>query len=147
MKITPLHLENSKEIAQISKRSLDFPWSEATIKETLQSPNTYNLGLFEDRLIGFIFLSFVEREAEIYTFSIDPSHQNQGKGGQLLDQALQDLHLKGVTRIFLEVSVTNKPAINLYTSRKFKEVGRRKNYYKQKDGTYRDALILEKSLT
>ena len=46
-----------------------------------------------------------------------------------------------VQQIFLEVNVENHPAISLYEKMGFQKTGVRKNYYKMKDGSYKDALL------
>jgi ribosomal-protein-alanine N-acetyltransferase len=47
----------------------------------------------------------------------------------------------------LEVAADNAPALGLYKSLEFEQVGRRSGYYQRRDGTQCDALILRKSLT
>ena len=144
MKIKKLSLKNAKDIAEIAESALTSPWSEKSIKDTLKSPNSFNLGLFEGQLLGYIILGVAEEEAEIFSIAIDPDFQRQGNGGQLLDEALGRLQTKGNERVFLEVECENEAAIALYESRGFRQVGTRKDYYTLKDGTRQDALIMEK---
>ena len=54
----------------------------------------------------------------------------------------------GARSVFLEVAADNAPALGLYKSLDFEQVGRRSaQYYQRRDGTQCDALILRKSLT
>jgi len=53
----------------------------------------------------------------------------------------------GARSVFLEVAADNMPALGLYKSLEFEQVGRRSGYYQRRDGTKCDALILRKSLT
>ena len=51
----------------------------------------------------------------------------------------------GCKKIFLEVRVSNSPAIELYNKTGFKRVSIRKNYYRLPDGR-EDALVMSKRL-
>ena len=51
----------------------------------------------------------------------------------------------GCKKIFLEVRVSNNPAIELYNKTGFKRVSIRKNYYRLPDGR-EDALVMSKRL-
>jgi len=52
---------------------------------------------------------------------------------------LEVLAGRGVQQVFLEVRESNAPARALYTAQGFKEVGRRKQYYRR---PVEDAIVL-----
>ncbi len=61
----------------------------------------------------------------------------------MLDVLLIDLGRKGVKAAFLEVRESNAAARGLYGSRGFREIGRRKNYYRR---PVEDALVMRRIL-
>lgn len=137
-----LHSKLSQELypslmANIHKACFKEPWNEKTFSDLLSLPTT----VFVINDAGFVLASSVADEAEILTIGVLPNCRNQGKGKALLTQLVDDLSLRGISKLFLEVSVDNQPALWLYSHFGFNEVGRRKGYYK---GT--DALIMRKEL-
>jgi len=63
--------------------------------------------------------------------------------GQMLDAVLIELAGRGVRAAFLEVRESNTAARGLYASRGFREIGRRKNYYRR---PVEDALVMRRVL-
>ena len=59
---------------------------------------------------------------------------------------MRHLSRYGVARLFLEVDEGNAPALALYRSRRFTEVGTRPGYYPMPDGKPAKALILRRDL-
>jgi [ribosomal protein S18]-alanine N-acetyltransferase len=112
--------------------------------ESLLSQETIN-GIIDNENKGFVLWSYVIDEAEILSFGVLPQFQRQGLGSLLLEEMIHILTLKKALRIFLEVSLLNKAALDLYLKKKFSIIGKRKNYYIQK-GIPIDALILERQL-
>ncbi len=80
-------------------------------------------------------------EGEVLRLAVTPSARRRGLGRRLL-AALEDaLRVGGAERILLEVRADNAPALTLYRSHGYREVGRRPRYYA--DGC--DALVLSLS--
>lgn len=123
-----------------------FPWSENTLRQSLSTKRC--LGLFEqERLIAFAVVSLVVGEAELLNVVTDKTFRGRGVAYRLLSECI---HLLGADaeRMYLEVRVSNTPAIALYDKLGFVEVGVRENYYPAKQGR-EDALLmaLELSIT
>lgn len=144
--IRPLARQDLEAIFEICQQAIIHPWSKQALLESLDRADMLNYGLFSPSLLGFIMLCKLENEGEIYLVAVSPACQGQGYGGQLLDHLLQEGKVQGVTRFFLEVSVDNASAINLYNSRAFKQVGLRKNYYRASQNRSIDALIMKKEI-
>jgi RimJ/RimL family protein N-acetyltransferase len=69
-----------------------------------------------------------------------PAYRGQGRGTQLITNALQLAFSKGLERIELDVFASNTGAINLYQKIGFREEGRKREARKL-DGQYDDILI------
>ena len=91
--------------------------------------------------LGFALGRVVVREAELLLLAVKRSSQGTGVGRQLLGRFIEIAAARGAQRLYLEVRDGN-PAIKLYRSAGFSEVGRRKNYYTGRDGQIYDALTL-----
>ena len=76
------------------------------------------------------------------TLAVDPAARRQGLGRRLLSAAISWAAAAGATAMFLEVDSANQPAVSLYRTKNFAEVGRRRAYYA--DGG--DALVLRREL-
>lgn len=110
----------------------DDPWPErAFIAELAAKHNHYVAARHEGRVVGYAGISRLGRskpfEYEVHTIGVDPDFQGQGIGRQLLTKIL-DFSSGGT--VFLEVRTDNEPAITLYQSVGFVNVGLRKRYYR-----------------
>ena len=94
--------------------------------------------------VGFVLARIASDEAEILTICVLPEVRRHGVGGQLMSELIT--RMKNVRALFLEVDALNEPAIRLYRSGGFSQVGERKAYYQQSDGRKTDALLLRKDL-
>jgi len=91
------------------------------------------------RIMGFAAFHHVMDEAELRNMAVDPAHQGQGVGRELLAEARRRLLEQGVKRIYLEVRASNVAAQQLYYSAGFALRSRRKDYY---SNPREDGLVL-----
>jgi ribosomal-protein-alanine N-acetyltransferase len=96
-----------------------------------------------DEVVGYILVWFAADEAELANIAVAPAMRGQGVAAALLDEALASAGHRGTARMFLEVRDSNVRARELYESRGFEEVGRRRRYYRR---PVEDALILRRTL-
>ena len=75
----------------------------------------------------------------ILNLAVHPERRRRGLARRLLAEGLAQARKLGAELAWLEVRPTNLPALALYASFGFKEVGRRPRYY---DDTQEDALLL-----
>ena len=83
-----------------------------------------------DEVIAYVIGRLIAPEGEIYRIAVRPDKRGRGIGYRLLDYAVKTSKGQGLERLFLEVRSRNIPAIRLYTSYGFKQIGLRKGYYK-----------------
>jgi len=125
----------------ILKSTFSTPWKE--IEHVFQNKAHFIWGAYKDHeLIAFIVMSIVANEAEILTCAVTQACQQQGVGHALLTYVCSELKQKKVDEVYLEVDITNEAAKRLYTKIGFHQVGERKAYYPQLDGSYTNALIM-----
>lgn len=95
--------------------------------------------------IGFVLGRAIAGEAEIVAIGVDPARRRKGAGAALLEGAIELARVAGAEAVFLEVAENNNQACQLYTQRGFIKIGRRANYYRQKDAAIA-ALVMKLEL-
>lgn len=91
---------------------------------------------------GLILVRIAADEAEILTLAVTPSVQRAGIGSMLIHEATILAAAVGARVVFLEVSVSNSAARELYTRVGFRQAGLRPHYYSDSS----DALVLRLDL-
>ena len=123
-------------------------YSPYQLKYLITKANSNCLGEYiSDNLRGFIIVLYKKgtRVAGIETLNVDPKYHGNGIGKKLLIAAEEDIKIKGINKINLEVSTKNIPAIRLYEKFGYKKENILKNYYKYKHfGTYNAYKMIKK---
>jgi len=138
-----LDQNNTKALAVVHSCCFEVGWDEKTFDGLFQGFGTFGWGAYQEgQLLGFMLARIVFDEAEILTFCVLPKMRQQGIGA-ILVQTLQE-HAKnvGVKSIFLEVSVNNETALQLYQRLGFSEIATRPNYYRSLINSKTDAKVL-----
>ena len=94
--------------------------------------------------VGFAMARVIAGEAELLLLAVRRDVQRRGIGKALLDRFISDALQRGAGQLHLEVRDGNE-AIHLYRSNGFKEIGRRRNYYRGPSGQLYDALTLARA--
>lgn len=138
-------------IASIEARCFSDPWSARAFRDALAHERIYFACVREEqekgsgagRVLGYVVAWFAGGEGEIANLAVDPAARGQGLGAVLLDAALDEAGRHGTTQVFLEVRSSNLRARQLYESRGFAEVGRRRQYYRR---PVEDAVVLRRTV-
>ncbi|MBH1863162.1 ribosomal protein S18-alanine N-acetyltransferase [Stenotrophomonas maltophilia] len=128
-------------VMAIELRGYPFPWTRGIFIDCLRAGYP---GLAMERdglLVGYGVLSIAADEAHVLNICIDPLAQSRGLGRQLLRALVQLAAARGAQRVFLEVRPSNTPALALYHSEGFNEIGRRPRYYPAAQGR-EDAVVM-----
>jgi len=108
--------------------------------------NNEGLSIFcKKNLVGYILAKIALDQADIISFIIKKEFRRKKYGTKLFTRFVNYLKIKGVERIFLEVSKKNIPALKFYFCIGFERVGYRQNYYKNINGNV-DAEVLMSSI-
>jgi ribosomal-protein-alanine N-acetyltransferase len=124
------------------------PWTARDYERLAEDPGgvilVAELGTMDPpKILGFAAFHRVLDEAELCNMAVDPEHRQQGVGRALLENARNRLLKLGAKRIFLEVRVSNTPALSLYYSLGFALHRLRKDYYRDPP---EDAYVLSLEL-
>jgi [ribosomal protein S18]-alanine N-acetyltransferase len=112
----------------------DDPWPTAAFVRELAAEHNHYVAArtgADGSLVGYGGISRLGRtppfEYEIHTIGVDPAYQGRGVGRRLLGELL---NVAAGAVVHLEVRTDNAPAIALYRSVGFTQVGLRRRYYR-----------------
>ncbi|HIZ23873.1 MAG TPA: ribosomal protein S18-alanine N-acetyltransferase [Candidatus Gallimonas intestinigallinarum] len=130
-------------IAALEAENFSDPWNHRMLADSFLSGNFYGSLLEEDGAItAYGGVSVVLDEAEVQLICTAEVYRRCGRGGKILEDLLQIAEEKGAKRVFLEVRVSNAPAMSMYLKYGFCGLYARSRYYA--DGE--DALVMVKEL-
>ena len=115
------------------------PWSTQDFRDCV----SYAQFLVADdgggKIAGYVVALDAADEGEILNLAVAEAGRRRGLGRALVEAILGALRDRGVQQIYLEVRESNAPARALYAAFGFKEVGRRRAYYRR---PVEDAMVL-----
>lgn len=94
-----------------------------------------------ESLAGFILIQVAAPDAEVLSVGVAPEFRRLGLGRALVRAGGDRAHANGAAALFLEVNVSNAPALAMYRALGFSQAGLRRGYYQNCDSVA-DALIL-----
>ena len=165
MLIRKMTFDDIAQAVEIEKQCFSDPWSEKSFEDSLARDDTLFLVCIEeatesevlkenkivdtssyltnkeymDQTVGYIGMYISYDEGNITNVAVASAYRKKGYGEALLLAAKENAKEKEVEKIFLEVRVSNEPAISLYKKMKFEKLGVRKNFY---DDPKEDAYIM-----
>lgn len=132
--ITTMSLSDLEEIKDTLQTDFDDFWNFEILKEELSATNsTYLVLRYDNDIVCFGGIKVILDESNIMDIVTKKDKRNNGFAKLLLNELLTISKEKNCSTITLEVNENNLPAIHLYESFNFKEVGRRKKYYRNGD--------------
>lgn len=119
------------EVASIEARVFSMPWSEQGFADALKQDTIFVTAKQDERVIGYCGMYCSFEEGEITNVAVLPEVQNHGIGKKIISVLLRAAQEKNISRIVLEVRVSNTPAIRLYEGFEFQKAGIRKGFYEK----------------
>lgn len=119
-------------IAQMEIEIFCDPWSEYMLSIYLpDDTHDFYVAVEPDgKVLGYILGMAAVDEGYIDNVAVRTDARHLGIGTALVEQAIQRAKERNLVLLTLEVRASNTSAISLYEKYGFREVGRRKNYYK-----------------
>lgn len=141
MEIKIATLDNVNDILNIENACFSTPWTEQGIAESIENENTMMLVAYIDGAVaGYMGLQIFSGEGYVTNVATLPEYRRRGVGRALVQRSMQEK----MDFITLEVRESNAPAIALYSSLGFVEVGKRPRFYREPT---EDALLMTKYFT
>ena len=141
----PLAAGDVAYVAALEAHIHAAPWTAGNFRDALAAGYSARVGEREGRIVAYGVLMLAPGEAQLLNLSVVNDARREGIGASLLAQFVEDARRLGAEQIFLEVRVSNLPAIALYERASFARVGRREGYY---PGTpvKEDALVMRRAV-
>jgi len=136
--------EDLNEIAELERECFsDDAWNMRMLAESYLNERFFGICLEEEGVItAYGGMSVVENEAELQLIATSEMYRRCGRGRKILDDLLAEAKKRGAEKVFLEVRVSNAPAMLLYLKAGFVGLYVRSRYYA--DGE--DAVVMKKEL-
>ncbi len=153
LRLESLAIEPTAFLGTVQEESA-YPETEWQERLTISQQSDKNFMLFAEKqnaIVGMIGILCDNREkvkhiARIVSFYVTPAERNQGIGKALINVALKAIQeRKYITKVSLEVTVTQTGTIKLYEKVGFVTVGTLKNNICV-DGIYHDEFVMEKQI-
>ena len=93
----------------------------------------------QGKVAGYVVALDAADEGEILNLAVAEGGRRRGLGRALVEAIIAALSERGVRQVYLEVRESNAAARALYAGFGFKDVGRRKGYYRR---PVEDAIVL-----
>lgn len=134
-------------VAAIEAQCFSQPWSEKSLLDSLAREDTIFLVCEEEcnsQIAGYMGMYVSFEEGSITNVAVSPEYRKKGCAKLLVAELKRSAKEVNIENIFLEVRVSNEPAISLYKKMGFEELGVRRKFYEHPT---EDAIIMSCRLT
>lgn len=143
-KVRRMTMEDGAAVAEMEHQLFPDAWSEKSILETLEQPNTICLMADKaERTAGYLLAYTAADEAEIARIAVVKELQRQGVARVLLSELEAICGSQGIKKILLDVRCGNSAARAFYEAAGFKEDGIRQRFY---ENPAEDAILMSRQL-
>jgi ribosomal-protein-alanine N-acetyltransferase len=143
--IREMNAEDVEQVIAIERVAYAFPWSEGIFRDCLRVGYICRIVELGAVVVGYCVMSTGAGEAHVLNLCVREEFRCRGIGGKLLEHLMDVARAGNVAEAFLEVRPSNTPAIRLYQSQGFVQIGVRRGYY-QAAGGREDAVVLRRRL-
>jgi ribosomal-protein-alanine N-acetyltransferase len=138
-RIVPMRRSDLAAVHQLECACQPAPWSLQHFADELDKRfAAVDLYWHREQLAGFLCTWLIAGELQIQNLVTHSAFRRQGIAVRLLEHAISRSRSTGLISVWLEVRISNTPAITLYERFGFIACGRRKGYYP--DGE--DAMLM-----
>lgn len=125
--------------AELFRRELTHAWSTILVaSEVRPAPDGRR-----EQVLGFVIYWLVHDELHVLNVAVASEERRRGVARALLEEMTERGRLGGAVLATLEVRRSNRPAIRLYESLGYRQVGVRPNYYVDEG---EDAIVMNADL-
>lgn len=125
-----MSLADLDEIMAIERASYRFPWSAGFFRQELQVACARSiLAETDGKIVGYVLYWLLPGAIDVHNLAVHVDYRRRGIAHILLDSVVSEARQQSITRVMLEVRISNMPARKLYESTGFVTTGIRKGYY------------------
>ena len=113
---------------------LGWSWTPERVSRAIQDRNTLTVIACErDRVVAFAIMFFGDEHAHLSLLAVQPSHQRQGLGRQMMAWMMDAISVAGVATVHLELRTSNYTARRFYRALGFTETAYSPGYYRGRE--------------
>lgn len=143
--LRPMRDVDIPAVMVVETTAYPYPWTDGIFRDCLRVGYCCWVAVQQRDIIGYGIMSVAAGECHILNVCVHPDQQGRQLGRKMLRRLLALARNHSADTAFLEVRVSNRPAIGLYQSEGFCEVGIRRGYYPAGKGK-EDAIVMARSL-
>ncbi len=136
---------DAASLSRLHTASFDDGWTTDDFVTWLSRAEAFAVIAGEGDGAAFGLALMAGADAELLTIATDPLQRHSGLGRRIFHALDAEALNRGLERWVLEVACNNLPALGLYKSAGFVEIGLRKAYYRTRDGRV-DALVMSRKV-
>jgi len=145
MSLRPANPADAPSLSRLHTASFDDGWTTDDFVTWLSRAEAFAVIAEEVGEAAFGLALMAGADAELLTIATDPAQRHRGWGRRIFHALDAEALNRGLERWVLEVARNNLPAIGLYKSAGFVEIGLRKAYYRTRDGRV-DAFVMSRKV-
>ena len=129
-------------VVEVEQRSYAHAWSRTNFLDGLNAGYHAQVLLAGDEVLGYFVAMKGVDEVHLLNITVVVEHQGQGLARLMLDALALWTRSQFLDWLWLEVRVSNAPAIRVYERHGFSRVGLRKDYYPAPHGARESAIVM-----
>ena len=136
--------EDIPRLCQLELECFSSPWSADAFSDSMSTGDFVSFVAESDgRIIGYVGGILVLDECSVTNVAVSGSSRRMGAGSALVRELERAALARGASAIFLEVRVSNAPAISVYERLGYERCGTRRGFYTK---PREDAYVYKKTL-
>ncbi|NND23514.1 MAG: ribosomal protein S18-alanine N-acetyltransferase [Acidimicrobiia bacterium] len=132
----------AKDLEEIELTIFGTAWPNKTIRQKINT-NEFKYWVYkkDQKIIAYLGIQFINDFIEVLGIGVIENYRKNGFANELMNELVNYFNNSSYNKILLEVRESNNKAKNLYANYGFKQISKRKNYYKNEDA---DIYLKEK---
>ena len=140
-------IRDATQIGHLSRTIIEYElgwsWTPQRIIKKIKDKNTNVVVAVEgNHVVGFAVMGYLENEAHLDLFGVDPDYQRKGVGTKLIAWLEKTALVSGIGIIYLETRLKNETGRKFYQKLGYKNIQRIHQYYGGKETAIRLAKDL-----
>ncbi|MGB1014525.1 MAG: ribosomal protein S18-alanine N-acetyltransferase [Nannocystaceae bacterium] len=137
IKLRVVSVSTLEAVVALDQKCFARPWTQGMWEDELHRHYCQLWGAWErapsgnEELVGYSCAWYLAGEVQLQRVAASKTSRRRGIGRLLVQQILEEARAQLCEQVQLEVASSNSPAIALYNSFGFAEVGRRVGYYRE----------------
>lgn len=128
-KMRALTLDDLPAVLTIERQGYSHPWTDGVFRDCFHANYRTWVLTEEKAVIGYAIVAYMADEAHLLNLCVARRHHRSGAARCLLRQLITQAKQDSMSRVLLEVRISNEPAVALYASENFEQIGIRPQYY------------------